>query len=126
MPAIVTRKIHVVDASRKPVGRLASNIALILQGKNKAVYAPNRDCGDTVIVKNIRRAIFTGRKIGQKKYFHYSGYPGGIREDLLRDLWSQNPSSVFVRVVKQMLPDNTLRKKWLGRLKFEAENSKVK
>ena len=126
MPAAITRKIHVVDAAGQTVGRLASSIALILQGKNKAVYAPNRDCGDTVIIKNIRQAVFSGKKIEQKKYFHYSGYPGGMRQDLLQDLWSKNPASVFVRVVKQMLPDNTLRKKWLRRLKFEAEDLKTR
>ncbi|KKU49054.1 50S ribosomal protein L13 [Candidatus Uhrbacteria bacterium RIFCSPLOWO2_12_FULL_46_10] len=118
MPRKNTSKLHTIDARGREVGRLASEIARLLQGKNKVSWVPNRDSGDSVIIKNIQEAVFTGKKIKQKFYFHYSGYPGGIRKDPLEKLWNKNPADVFVKVVKQMLPNNTLRKKWLSRIKF--------
>lgn len=119
MSAEIIHKVHVINARSQKVGRLASRVAYLLQGKNKAVYAPNRDSGETVIINNINEAVFSGKKIGQKKYFHYSGYPGGLRQKTLMQLWTKNPAATFVNVVRQMLPDNTLRKKWLKRLKFQ-------
>jgi len=113
-------KTHVIDATGQSIGRVASSAARLLQGKHKPTYAPNRDCGDIVVVKNLANARFTGGKLQQKAYYHYSGYPGGIRKDLLRDLWVKSPSAVVRRVVREMLPDNTLRKIWLKRFRVEV------
>ena len=113
-------KINVIDANGKSTGRIASAAARLLQGKHKPVYAPNRDCGDIVVIRNISGARFTGDKFNQKAYFHYSGYPGGVRKFLLRDKWAKNPAEVMRRVVREMLPDNTLRKIWIKRLRVEV------
>ena len=118
MNRAIERTTRVIDATGKTVGRLATETANILQGKNKPDYAPNRDSGDGVVILNISQAVFSGKKMGQKTYFHYSGYPGGIKRNSLWSLWSKNPASLFCKVVAQMLPANTLRKKWLRRLKF--------
>ena len=112
------RKLHTINAKGRELGRLASEVSCLLQGKNRTNYAPNRDCGEAVIITNIKEAVLTGKKIKQKAYFHYSGYPGGIRKSSLEKMWSKDPADVFLRALKQMLPDNTLRKKWLGRIKF--------
>ena len=111
-------KVHIIDARGRPVGRLASQVAILLQDKNYPEYAPNRVGKEMVVLTNISKAIFSGRKLNQKEYFSYSGYPGGIRKRSLAELWKKNPSSVFLTIVRQMLPANTLRKKRLARLKL--------
>lgn len=117
--AIISRKTHTLDAEKMSLGRLSSEIARLLQGKNKAIYAPNRDVGDIVIVKNLSAISFSGKKFDQKIYHHFSGYPGGITSTKLKVLWGKDPAAVLRRVVTQMLPDNTLRRKWLTRLKVK-------
>jgi large subunit ribosomal protein L13 len=118
--AAVRRRTHVIDAADRPIGRVASEIVRLLRGKHKVNYAPHRDDGDCVVVRNVQRAAFTGKKLDQKTYFHFSGYPGGIRRDSLKDLWAKDPAAVFRRVVTQMLPATTLRKRWLKRLRIEG------
>lgn len=113
------RKIHKIDASNKAAGRIASQIALILRGKNKPGYQPHKDEGDIVIVENIKELKFTGKKIEQKKYFRYSGYPGGIKEVKIKDLFKSNPGQILKNAVKQMLPDNKLRDGMLKRLNIK-------
>lgn len=112
----IERKIHQIDASGQAVGRLASRIALILRGKNKAEYQPNIDGGDIVEIKNASQVKFTGRKLEQKEYFHYSGYPGGLKTKKMIDVFKKNPGEVIRRAVKQMLPANRLRPALMKRL----------
>ncbi|MDD4332752.1 MAG: 50S ribosomal protein L13 [Patescibacteria group bacterium] len=112
----VERKLQKIDATDKAVGRLASQIAIILRGKNKPEYTPNIDAGDIVEVANISKLKFTGKKLEQKKYYRYSGYPGGIRVTKMKDLKEKNPGDILMRAVKQMLPANRLRNGMLKRL----------
>ncbi len=113
---MIKRNKHKIDAENKTVGRLASQIAVILRGKNKPEFEPHIDIGDIVEVININKLKFTGKKLEQKKYFRYSGYPGGIKETEMSVLYKKNPALIFKRAVKQMLPDNKLREGMLKRL----------
>lgn len=112
----IERKIHKIDATDKVIGRMASEIALILKGKNKPEYQPHIDGGDIVEVTNIKKAKFTGKKINQKKYFHFSGYPGGLKTKLMRDVMVKNPGDVLKRAVRDMLPPVKFRGAMLKRL----------
>jgi large subunit ribosomal protein L13 len=115
MPETI-RKIHKIDATDKAVGRLASSIALLLRGKNKPEYEPRIDQGDIVHVENIKKLKFTGKKLDQKKYFHYSGYPGGLKTKKMSEVFIVNPRDVLKRAVKQMLPANRQREDMMKRL----------
>ena len=110
------RKKHTIDASNRPLGRLASEIATILRGKHKPEYQPHLDQGDIVEVENIENMVFTGKKMEQKKYYRHSGYPGGIKEEKLEDLFQKDPGEVLKRSVRRMMPSNRLRKEMLKRL----------
>lgn len=112
----INRKLHTLDATNKSVGRLASQIALLLRGKNKPEYLPHLDLGDNVLVVNSNKIKFSGKKIDQKKYFKYSGFPGGLKETKLRDLLKIKPTEVLKRAVRQMLPKTKFREKLLQRL----------
>ncbi len=112
----IERKLHKIDASGQSVGRLASQISLILRGKNKTNYQPHLDQGDAVQVININKLKFTGNKLAQKKYFKYSGYPGGLKTAKASDKFISNPASILFNAVKQMLPANKLRVNYLKRL----------
>ena len=113
------RETHTIDATGKVPGRLAAQIAVLLRGKHKTDFAPHKDIGDIVIVKNVAQLKFTGRKMEQKKYYRHSGYLGGLKEISLKKLFEKNPSEVFKKVVFGMLPMNKLRAKMIKRLKFE-------
>lgn len=113
---MIKRNVCKIDAENKTVGRLASRIAVILRGKNKPEFEPRIDNGDIVHVVNIGKLKFTGKKLEQKKYFKYSGYPGGMKEIKMSELNKNNPALIIRRAVKQMLPDNTLREGMLKRL----------
>lgn len=112
----VERKLHKIDATGEAIGRIASRIAIILRGKNKAEYEPNLDLGDNVLVINIDKLKFTGKKLEQKKYFSYSGYPGGLKTKKMNDLFKKNPAEVLTRAVREMLPANKLRNDMMKRL----------
>lgn len=112
----ITRKIHKLDAENLAIGRLASEIALILRGKNKTEFQPHLDCGDIVEVINLSKVKFTGKKLEQKKYFSYSGYPGGLKEKKMKDVYSKNPGEVLKRAVREMLPPVKFRDNMLKRL----------
>lgn len=112
----MTRNIHTINAGEKTMGRLASQIALILRGKNKPEFAPHIDNGDIVMVNNINELKFTGKKLEQKKYFRYSGYPGGLKETKMSNLRKSNPAEILKRAVKEMLPNNRLRDGMMKRL----------
>lgn len=109
----IERKLHKIDAEDKSVGRLATQIALILRGKNKPEYLPHLDMGDMVQVSNINKLKFTGKKIEQKKYYKYSGYPGGLKTKKIADL---NPADILKRAVRDMLPPTAHRVSMLKRL----------
>lgn len=113
------RKTHTIDAAGKVPGRLATEIAVLLRGKHKIDFVPYKDMGDIVIVKNVAQLKFTGRKIEQKKYYRYSGYPGGLKEIPLKKLFEKNPSEVLKKAVFGMLPKNKLRSRMIKRLKIE-------
>ncbi|MDO9464105.1 MAG: 50S ribosomal protein L13 [bacterium] len=108
---------YIVNAEDKVLGRLASKVAAILRGKHKPIYAPHIDVGDYVIVINAAKVRLTGKKLEQKVYYHYSGYPGGLKETRLFDLMKKNPEEVIKRAVKGMLPKNKLGRKMLTKLK---------
>ncbi len=112
----ITRKIHKIDASDQAVGRIASKIAVILRGKNKPDFQAHLDCGDIVEVSNISKLKFTGKKLEQKKYFSYSGYPGGLKEKKMADVYASDPGDVLKRAVREMLPPVKFRVDMLKRL----------
>jgi len=113
---MITRKLHKIDATDKAPGRLATQIATLLRGKNKPSYVPHKDEGDIVEVSNIKKLKFTGKKLAQKKYFRITGYPGGLRETKMSDLASNNPAEILIRAVTKMLPDTRLRNGMMKRL----------
>jgi len=109
---------HTIDAKNKVLGRLATDIAILLRGKHKPDFQPNKDIGDFVIVKNVDQIRFTGKKMKNKKYYHYSGFPGGLTEISLEKIFKKNPSKVLKMAVMGMLPKNKLSKKQIKRLKI--------
>jgi large subunit ribosomal protein L13 len=113
------RKTHIIDATNKALGRLASGIAILLMGKNKPNFDPSKDMGDFVVVKNVEKIKITGKKMDQKKYYRHSGYMGGLKEIPLEKIFKQKPAEVFKKAVLGMLPKNRLRKRMIMRLKFE-------
>jgi len=115
----MSRETYTIDATGKILGRLAVKVALLLRGKHKTDFAPYKDMGDIVVVKNVDRLKFSGKKMTQKKYYRYSGYPGGLKETSLEKLLEKNPAEVFKKAVLGMLPKNKLRAKIIKRLKIE-------
>ena len=113
----VDRKWYIVDATNIPLGRVASQVAAVLRGKNKTIYTPHVDTGDYVIVINSDKMILTGNKLNQKKYYHHTGYPGGIKEVTYKDLMEKKSDFALERAIKGMLPKNSLGKKMFGKLK---------
>ena len=111
--ATVQRDWYIVDGTNQTVGRIASKIAAVLRGKNKAYYTPHVDCGDYVIVINADKVVFTGNKFEDKDYINYSGYPGGKKEEAAKDLIKRRPEVVMERAVKGMLPKNRLGRKMI-------------
>src|ERR1700755_652102 len=115
------RKWYVVDAAGQTVGRLATEVARVLTGKNKPTYTPFIDTGDHVIVVNARKAIFKGSKNEQKVYRRHTLYPGGLREVSVRDQFERHPERVIELAVKGMLPKNKLGKAMAKKLKVYAD-----
>lgn len=113
------RETHTIDATNKILGRLASEIAILLRGKHKPDFDPSKDMGDFVVVKNVEKIKITGKKIEQKKYFRHSDYLGGSKEIPLKKLFKERPAEVLKKAVWGMLPKNRLRKKMIKRLKIE-------
>ena len=115
----IERKTHKIDASDQSVGRLASQIAILLRGKNKPEFEKNIDIGDIVNISNIKNLKFTGKKLEQKEYYRHSGYPGGLKTVKMEKVFSQNPSEVLKKAITKMLPNNKLRNQMLKRLIIE-------
>ncbi len=112
------RKIHKIDATDKVLGRLASEIAILLRGKHKVSFQPNVDGGDIVEVSNVKNIKLTGNKIEQKKYYRHSGYPGGLTATPIKAKMANDPKFVLWTAVYHMLPTNRLRDEMIKRLKF--------
>ena len=113
----VDRKWYVVDAANIPLGRVASQVAAVLRGKNKPIYTPHVDTGDYVIVINTDKMVLTGNKATQKMYYRHSGFPGGLKETSYKDLMEKKSDFALEKAVKGMLPKNSLGKKMFMKLK---------
>lgn len=109
---------HTIDATGKTLGRIASDVAMLLMGKRSPSYRPNVVTTDAVCVANLSKARFTGTKMTKKLYWRFSGYPGGLTNATLGVLWEKDPAAIFSRIVAGMLPKNTLRPKMLKRLQI--------
>jgi large subunit ribosomal protein L13 len=118
--ADIDRKWYVVDAEGKALGRLASQVANILRGKNKPIYTPNMDTGDYVIIINASKAVLTGKKLDQKVYYHHSGYAGGMKETKYRKLMAEKPEFAVRHAVTSMLPKGPLGREMAKKLKVYA------
>jgi large subunit ribosomal protein L13 len=120
-PSEVTRKWVIIDASTAPLGRVATTIAKYLIGKYKPTYTSHIDAGDYVVVINAAHVVVTGEKETDKKYYHHSGYPGGIRDESLSELRTKYPERIIIEAVKGMIPKNKLAADRMARLRVFAE-----
>mgnify|MGYP000283628637 FL=1 len=119
-PATIERKWYVVDATDKTLGRLASEIASVLRGKNKPIFTPHIDTGDYVIVVNAEKVKVTGKKLDQKIYYHHSDYVGGMKETTLKEMLNKHPERVVEYAVKGMLPKGPLGRQMIKKLHVYA------
>jgi large subunit ribosomal protein L13 len=114
------RETHTIDAEGKTLGRLATKVAKLLQGKHKPSYLPNKDMGDAVKIENAAEIELTGNKEKQKKYYNYSGYPGGLKEQSLQTIRKKNPERIIKDAVAGMIPKNKLHEQRIKRLTIET------
>jgi large subunit ribosomal protein L13 len=119
-PADIERAWWVVDATDLPLGRLASEVAQVLRGKHKPIYAPHMDTGDHVIVVNADRVAVTSEKAQQKIYYRHSGFPGGIKAETFEALKARRPEAIVERAIRGMLPKNKLGRQMARKLKVYA------
>ena len=119
-PATIDRKWYVVDAEGKTLGRLASEVAKVLRGKNKAIFTPHIDTGDYVIVVNADKVKVTGKKMDQKIYYNHSDYVGGMKETTLAELLAKKPEKVIELAVKGMLPKGPMGRDMIKKLHVYA------
>lgn len=117
----VERKWYEVDATDKILGKLATEIAIKLMGKDKVTYTPHVDGGDYVIVTNVDKIAVTGKKLKDKKYYRHSGYPGGLKVRSLEEMLEKRPTEVLRKAVQRMLPKNKLGRQQINRLKLYVE-----
>ncbi|NWF90859.1 MAG: 50S ribosomal protein L13 [Ignavibacteriaceae bacterium] len=116
------KKWYLVDAQDQVLGRLATKIARIIRGKNKAIFTPNTDTGDFVVVINADKVKFTGKRATLKSYTHHSGYPGGLKTKSLQEVMTLKPEFVLQNAVQGMLPKNRLGKQLIKKLKVYSGN----
>lgn len=116
-PQEIERKWYIVDAAGKPLGRVATVVADLLRGKNEPIFTPHVDCGNHVIVINAENVVLTGKKLEQKYYRHHTGYIGGLKEVQYKTLMANRPEQAMELAVKGMVPDNTIGRKALTRLR---------
>ena len=114
----IKRDWYIIDAANKPLGRTAATVATLLRGKHKPTFTPNVDCGDHVVVINAAQAVLTGNKLEDKFYRHHSGWVGGLKEIKYATLMKNNPEKAMMVAIKGMLPDNTLGRKALTRVRI--------
>ena len=119
-PSNIERKWYVVDAEGKTLGRLASEVAKVLRGKNKPTFTPHIDTGDYVIVVNAAKIAVTGKKLDQKIYYHHSDYVGGMKETTLREMLAKKPEKVIELAIKGMLPKGPLGRQMITKLHVYA------
>ncbi|NBI92465.1 50S ribosomal protein L13 [Lachnospiraceae bacterium] len=119
-PATIERKWYVVDATNMTLGRLASEVAKVLRGKNKPIFTPHMDTGDYVIIVNAAKVKVTGKKLDQKIYYRHSGYVGGMKETTLREMMAKKPERVIELAVKGMLPKGPLGRQMYRKLHVYA------
>ena len=119
-PSKIERKWYVVDATNMTLGRLASEVAKVLRGKNKAIFTPHIDTGDYVIVINADKIKVTGKKLDQKIYYHHSDYVGGMKETTLKEMLAKKPEYVIEHAVKGMLPKGPLGRQMAKKLHVYA------
>ena len=119
-PDKIERKWYVVDADGQTLGRLASEVAKVLRGKNKPVYTPHIDTGDYVIIINAEKVAVTGKKLDQKVYYHHSDYVGGMKETTLKEMMAKKPEDVIKLAVKGMLPKGPLGRQMIKKLHVYA------
>ena len=119
-PATIERKWYVVDAAGCTLGRLASEVAKVLRGKNKPIYTPHIDCGDYVIVVNAAKVKVTGKKLSQKVYYHHSDYVGGMKETVMAEMMDKKPEKVMELAIKGMLPKGPLGREMFTKLHVYA------
>ncbi len=116
----IERKWLLIDARGKILGRLASQVAGILRGKNKPIYSPHSDTGDEVIIINAGEVLVTGKKREQKIYYHHSGYPGGLKSVKFETLFKNNPEKILTTAIRGMLPHNKLGRAMIKKLRVYA------
>ena len=116
----ISRKWYLLDAADKPLGRVAAQAATKLRGKHKPTFAPHADCGDHVLIVNCSKVVLTGKKLEQKSLKWHTGWIGGLKEVKYKDLMEKNPEKAMMTAVKGMLPDNTVGRKSLTRLRVYA------
>ena len=121
-PSNIESSWHLIDATERPLGRLAVEIAHILQGKHKATYTPHMLTGDFVVVVNASKVGITGRKLSQKIYYRHSGYPGGLKTNVLAQMLTKHPDRVIKKAVKGMLPKGPLGREMFRKLKVYADD----
>ncbi len=113
----ITRKWYVIDAAGKPLGKVAAQAAVLLRGKHKPIFTPNTDCGDHVIIINAEKIVLTGNKLDQKMYYRHTGYIGNLKEVKYSTLMRTKPEFAVELAVKGMVPDSTIGRKALTRLR---------
>ena len=113
----IERNWHLIDAEGHTLGEIATEVAILLRGKNKVTFAPNADCGDFVVVINAEKLVLTGKKLEEKMYYHHTGYLGNMKKVSYKDLMEKRPEFVVEKAVKGMLPHNKLGKKQMTRLR---------
>ena len=116
----IERNIHTIDANGRVLGRLATEIAVLLRGKNKIGFTFHQDHGDKVVVNNAEKIVLTGKKEQQKIYYRHSSYPGGLTEISYERMKKEHPERIIELAVKNMLPDNRLRNSWMKRLEINV------
>ena len=119
-PADVKRTWYIIDATEKPLGRVAATAAHLLRGKHKPTFTPNVDCGDHVIIINCAKAVLTGKKLEKKVYRHHTGWIGHLKEEGYDKMMAERPEKAMTLAVNGMLPNNTLGRKALTRLRCYA------
>lgn len=119
-PNEVKRDWVLIDAADQVVGRVASKAAMILRGKNKPQYTPHIDTGDFVVIINADKVRFTGTKASEKEYFHYTGFPGGLKSESFKEAMEKHPERVLEHAIKGMMPKTSLGRKQLTKLKIYA------
>jgi len=116
----IEKRWHLVDARDKVLGRLASEIAIILRGKNKPIFTPHMDAGDYVVLINADKVVLTGNKLEKKIYYRHSGYVGGLKKTTAKEMLQKRPENLIRLAVKGMLPKNSLGRRQLTKLKIYA------